>query len=157
MNVISTGLPDKLIICSAKNMMRTGSPISKTNISPPTPTELASIINWQASGILIKYLVASGWVTVTGPPFAICFSNRGTTLPVEFKTFPNLTTIKRVLDFVFKLCTISSANRFEAPIILEGLTALSVDIKTKLLTPFSLEIRAIDSVPNTLLETATLA
>jgi hypothetical protein len=44
-----------------------------------------------ASGILIKYLVTSGWVTVTGPPFSICSINSGITDPLLPRTFPKRT------------------------------------------------------------------
>ena len=40
----------------------------------------------------------SGWVTVTGPPFAICWRKIGITLPFEPRTLPNRTVTNRVLD-----------------------------------------------------------
>ena len=59
----------------------------------------------------------------------------GITDPLEPSTFPNRTATKSViLSSVFKPCIIISATRFEAPITLGGLTALSVDIITNLLT-----------------------
>ena len=39
----------------------------------------------------MKNLVISLCVTVTGPPFSICFKNSGITEPFDPKTFPNLT------------------------------------------------------------------
>ena len=57
----------------------------------------ASNTNWHASGIVIKYLVISGWVTVIGPPDSICFLNLGITEPLDPKTFPNLVVINFVL------------------------------------------------------------
>ena len=54
-----------------------------------------------ASGIVIKNLVMSLWVTVTGPPSFICFLNNGTTEPLLPKTFPNLTAAYSVLLVLF--------------------------------------------------------
>ena len=76
-----------------------------------------------------------------GPPLDICSLNIGTTDPEELSTLPNLTIENFVyedlaeLSFLFfsaYTCTIISANLFEAPIILVGLTALSVEIRTNL-------------------------
>ena len=61
----------------------TGSPILRTKISPPSDIAPAWITNSDASSDVIKYLLASGSVTVTGPPFFICFSNKGMTEPEE--------------------------------------------------------------------------
>ena len=47
----------------------------RINISPPSPIDPAWKTSWVASSIDIKYLVTSGCVTVTGPPFLICFLN----------------------------------------------------------------------------------
>ncbi len=44
----------------------------------------------------MKYRVISGWVTVKGPPRAICLRNVGITLPDEPSTFPKRTPQKRV-------------------------------------------------------------
>ena len=68
-----------------------------------------------------------------GPPSLICFLNNGTTDPCEPKTLPNLTVINLVLEFenLSLDWIIDSANFFVAPIALDGLTALSVDINTK--------------------------
>ena len=70
-----------------------------------------------------------------GPPSLICFLNFGITEPEDSNTFPNLTIEKLVLIFLICLCTDcmqSSESLLEAPIILVGLTALSLDIKTKI-------------------------
>ena len=48
----------------------------------------ASMTSWQASGMVMKKRVMSGWVTVTGPPLAICSRKRGITEPFEPRTFP---------------------------------------------------------------------
>ena len=45
----------------------------------------------------MKYLVMSGWVTVTGPPFSIWRRKIGITLPDEPSTLPKRTAQKRVL------------------------------------------------------------
>lgn len=42
----------------------------------------------------------SGWVTVTGPPFLICFLNNGITEPLDPNTLPNLTATYSVFDFL---------------------------------------------------------
>jgi hypothetical protein len=56
-------------------------------ISPPLPIAPASRTNWQASGMVIKYHNIR--LIVTGPPLAICLLNKGTTEPLEPKTFRN--------------------------------------------------------------------
>ena len=80
----------------------------------------------------------SGWVTVTGPPRAICSLNFGITLPLLPSTLPNRTAMKRVpaCSAASWLSTISAA-RLLAPITLVGLTALSVLISTKRWAPHS--------------------
>ena len=52
-------------------------------------------------------------------------------------------------------CTIISATRFEAPIVLEGFTALSVEINTKIFTPNALDRSATCLVPITLFRMAS--
>ena len=47
--------------------------------------------------MVIKYLVISLCVSVTGPPFAICLLNKGTTEPLLPSTLPNLTATNSVL------------------------------------------------------------
>ena len=95
----------------------------------------------------------SGWVSVTGPPAAICCSKAGTTEPDEPNTLPKRTMQKRVWQPVSaaKACKTSSAMRLLAPMVLVGRTALSVEIKTKVATPHSCAARAQASVPKTLL------
>ena len=87
---------------------------------------------------------------MTGPPSAICFLNSGITLPLLPKTFPNLTATYSVFEYLLNVCIIISQIRFDAPIILVGLTALSVEIKTNLCTPYLSAARAVLYVPNTL-------
>src|SRR5699024_4673923 len=80
---------------------------------------------------VIKYLVISGCVTVTGPPARICFVNKGITEPRLPSTLPNLTATNFVLDSCWlNDWTTISAIRFDAPIIFVGFTALSVDTST---------------------------
>ena len=38
----------------ARSTIWTGSPISSTNTSPPSPSEPARMISWTASGIVMK-------------------------------------------------------------------------------------------------------
>ncbi len=73
----------------------------------------------------------SGWVTVTGPPLRICSRNSGTTLPLLPRTFPKRTVANVVSLRAACARTTSSATRFDAPIMLIGLTALSVEIRMK--------------------------
>ena len=73
---------------------------------------------------------------VTGPPLAIWSLNIGTTLPLEPRTFPNLTDTNCVpLATAFMDCTTISATRLDTPIMLVGLTALSVEIIANLSAP----------------------
>ena len=88
--------PESLIKFSAKSLILTGSPISRTKISPPLASAPAVITSETASGIVIKYLIISGCVTVTGPPFLICSLKSGITEPFEPKTLPNLTATNSV-------------------------------------------------------------
>jgi len=63
--------PESVIIYSARSTIFTGAPMSSTNISPPFPMAPACKTSWEASGMVMKYRTMSGWVTVTGPPWAI--------------------------------------------------------------------------------------
>jgi hypothetical protein len=98
-----------------------------------------------------------GCVTVTGPPSAICFLKIGTALPRLPSTFPNRTETKTWSD-VARLdaaSTIISTMRLDAPITDVGLTALSVEMFTKCVTPY---LSAIDTrlrLPTMLLKTAS--
>ena len=99
----------------------------------------------------------SGWVTVTGPPLRICSRNSGTTEPDDSSTLPKRTIAKRVPFAVScSACSTSSAKRLDAPMMLVGLTALSVETSTKVSTPLSRAARAVRSVPRTLLQTPSM-
>ena len=63
-----------------------------------------------------------------GPPLWICFSKRGITDPVDPSTLPKRRILKFVLEFLLIIWIYFSQSLFVAPIIFEGLTALSVDI-----------------------------
>ena len=100
----------------------------------------------------------SGWVTVTGPPRAICSLNLGITLPLEPSTLPKRTAMKRVRGHSTASPEITiSAARLVAPITLVGLTALSVLTSTKRSTPASAAARAVRQVPSVLLRSAAQA
>ena len=102
----------------------------------------------------MKYLVTSGWVTVTGPPLAICSLNNGITEPDEPSTLPNRTLEKIVPLFrECKSCNTSSARRLVAPMIFVGLTALSVETRMKRFTFASIAASASTLVPKTLFST----
>ena len=78
----------------------------------------------------MKYRCMSGCVMVTGPPALIWRRKVGTTLPRLPSTLPKRTLTKlRPVDTAAR-CTNSSAIRFVAPMILDGLTALSLEIST---------------------------
>ena len=81
---------------SARSMIRTGSPISSTNTSPPWASEPARITSCTASGIVMKKRVMSGSVTVTGPPASIWRRKIGTTEPEELRTLPKRTDVYAV-------------------------------------------------------------
>ena len=99
----------------------------------------------------------SGWVTVTGPPSAICRSNSGETEPLEPSTLPNRTSEKRVPGAVGANAWMnSSAARLVAPITLVGFTALSVEMKVKALTPRLAAMVAQRRAPSTLVRIASL-
>ena len=80
--------------------------------------------------MVMKNRFMSGWVTYTGPPASICFLNSGTTLPRLPSTLPKRTMTKALPVALAAARTSRSATRFEAPIMLVGLTALSVEIRT---------------------------
>ena len=48
----------------ARSATRICSPMSRTNTSPPCPRTLACRTNWTDSGIVMKYRLISGCVTV---------------------------------------------------------------------------------------------
>ena len=77
--------------------------MSKIKTSPPLDICAACSTRFDASGIVIKYLVTFLSVTVTGPPLDICSKNKGITEPEELITFPKRTIENFVSgDFVFK-------------------------------------------------------
>ena len=100
----------------------------------------------------------SGWVTVTGPPRAICSLKRGITLPLEPSTLPKRTAMKRVCRLLRASALIAiSAARLVAPITLVGLTALSVLIKHEALDAGLGAGRAARQVPSVLFCSAASA
>src|SRR5687767_11431617 len=93
----------------------------------------------------------SGWVTVSGPPEAICALNFGTTEPLEASTLPNRTERSRIgllLDFPARLSSASSdwqyisAKRLVTPSTDTGSIALSVEIITIAAAPAAIEASA---------------
>ena len=86
------------IVDLAKSTIFTCSPISSMKTSPPLAYCPAWITKLDASEIVIKNLVTSLWVTVTGPPSDICFLKRGITDPEELITFPKR-TIQNLVEF----------------------------------------------------------
>ena len=124
--------------------------MSSTKISPPCAYSPACNTSATASGIVIKYLIIRLSVTVTGPPSSICFLNSGITLPLLPSTFPKRTATKSVSVCLFIICITISHRRLDAPMILVGLTALSVDISTNFFTLYSAAILESFNVPSTL-------
>ena len=94
----------------------------------------------------MKKRVMSGWVTVTGPPRAICSENRGITLPALPNTLPKRTRTNCV-PLPCRLWQTISASRFDAPITFVGLTALSVETNTNFSTLAPIAARASTHVP----------
>ena len=80
----------------------------------------------------------------TGPPRSICFLNVGTTLPRLPSTLPKRTTTNALPVACEAARTSVSAIRFEAPITLDGLTALSLEISTS--APRIRRARGVDDV-----------
>ncbi|GIS58619.1 MAG: hypothetical protein CM1200mP2_08440 [Planctomycetaceae bacterium] len=76
----------------------------------------------------------SGCVTVTGPPGRICDRKVGTTLPADLRTLPKRTIIIRVVEPEVIDWGYFSETSLVAPMMLEGSTALSVEISTNPLT-----------------------
>ncbi len=112
--------------------------------------------SWTASGIVMKYRVISGSVTVTGPPRSIWLRKIGTTLPDEPSTLPKRTETNRVSGWrPAALRTIDSAIDFEAPITVRGLTALSVEISTNRSAPATAAVSATTRVATALLRIAS--
>ena len=71
--------------------MRTGSPMSSTNISPALAMLAASMTSPTASSTVMKKRVTSGWVTVTGSPFSICSDSTDRNEPRLPSTLPKRT------------------------------------------------------------------
>ncbi|KZC02102.1 hypothetical protein AU375_01653 [Methylobacterium radiotolerans] len=98
----------------------------------------------------------SGWVTVTGPPRAICALNTGTTEPTEPSTLPKRTAISRVGWSGRAACAASrawatiSAKRLVTPSCETGSIALSVEIITSARAPAATAASATLIEPNTL-------
>ena len=99
----------------------------------------------------------SGWVTVTGPPRAICALNTGTTEPTEPSTLPKRTAISRVrVAGRIAACSASrawatiSAKRLVTPSCETGSIALSVEIITRARAPAATAASATLIEPNTL-------
>src|SRR4051812_50053199 len=81
---------------------------------------------------------------VTGPPRSIWLRKIGTTLPEEARTLPKRTVTKRVCGCLRPAAsTIHSAIALEAPITVRGLTALSVEIRTKRSHPDATAVSAV--------------
>ncbi|MDF2971111.1 MAG: hypothetical protein K0R61_1561 [Microvirga sp.] len=97
----------------------------------------------------------SGWVTVTGPPRAICALNFGTTEPTEPSTLPKRTAMVRVaplrpMNSASSACPYISARRLVAPSMETGSMALSVEIITMVSAPDSTAASATFTEPKTL-------
>lgn len=69
------------------------------------------------------------------PSILNLFLNNGITDPLDPNTFPKRTATNSVL-ISYQMIEQSFHIIFEAPIILVGLTALSVEIKINFLTPY---------------------
>src|SRR3984893_8693988 len=112
----------------------------------------------QASRMVMKYRTISGWVTVTGPPASIWALNFGTTEPLEARTLPKRTAIRRMggLPPLVLMRTASSAwqyisaRRLVAPSTETGSIALSVEIITMASAPAFNAASATLTDPNTL-------
>ena len=99
---------------SAKNITVTVKEVQPSDPVEDEPTDIKSVlkrvektivkVNYKtgkttltASGIVIKYLMISLCVTVTGPPSFICCLKRGITEPLEPRTLPKRTATNLVL------------------------------------------------------------
>ena len=95
----------------------------------------------------------SGCVTVNGPPRSNWRRNSGTTDPVLPSTLPNRTVTYRIPSAVAvrsSACTYISASRLLAPMMLEGFTALSVEMNTICIAPAARAASATMRVPTAL-------
>ena len=139
----------------ARSMILTGSPMSRTKISPRPPIEPAWMTSDTASGVVMKKRVISGCVTVTGPPLAIWRLKIRITDPAESSTFPKRTATKRVDTSCREpyASTIHSQSAFDCPYTACAFSALSVEISTKRRAPNSTATSATTFVASTLLRT----
>src|SRR4051794_34797722 len=135
--------------------MRTGSPMSSTIAWPSPPMAPAWITSCTASSMVMKYRVTSGWVTVRGPPRSIWARKAVSTDPRLPSTLPKRTLRYRPGWRWPKDDVRASAMRFEDPSTLALLAALSVEMLTKWLTPAAAAASSTDSVPQTLLFSAS--
>src|SRR5271157_4077721 len=92
---------------------------------------------------------------VSGPPRSSWRWNSGTTEPVLPSTLPNRTVMQRIPPCVARAAMSSpwqyiSASRLEAPITLDGFTALSVEISTIAVAPAARAASATCLVPTAL-------
>jgi hypothetical protein len=97
----------------------------------------------------------SGWVTVTGPPRAICSRKIWITEPAEPRTLPKRTARSGCREAPVQVLDHQLGQRFVAPITELGRTALSVEIRTNASTPCSPASRPRDLGARTLLRTAS--
>ena len=132
--------------------MRTGSPMSSQNTSPPSPICAAFITSDAASSPVMKKRVASGSVSGTGRPRSTQRSMISTTLPLLPRMLPKRVTmvLKRGVE---RSSVTSSANRLLAPITLRDSAALSDEMKTKR-APTSRAALSACTVPSTLVRAA---
>jgi hypothetical protein len=139
-------------------MIFTGSPMSSTKISPRPPMAPAWTTSDTASGMVMKYRVISGCVTVTGPPRAIWRRKIVITLPAEPSTLPKRTATKRVEMSLRwpKASMTHSQIALHWPYTARGFSALSVETSTKRRAPNSTATSAITFVASTLLRTASI-
>ena len=92
---------------------------------------------------------------VSGPPRSICCLKIGTTLPRLPSTLPNRTTTNARSCVRAARCTICSATRLLAPMMLPGETALSDEISTKRAVPTRTAASRRRAVPMMLFVTAS--
>ncbi len=146
---MGTSRPLAAIIRRARSAIATGSPGSGTSTPRAPSLSTASASNATTSCSVKKYRRAAGCVTVTGPPRAICSANSGATLPGDPITFTSRTAVVPGCASMA-----NSAIRFDAPMMLCGATALSVEMRIILRTPYSAAIRASRHVPTAFVSTA---
>ena len=109
-----------------------------TNTSPPRARKTASITSDTACAKVMMNRDMSGWVSVTGPPPAICCRKTWITDPLEPRTLPNRHAARIVRPL--RLCMLAAVTRrsaisLEVPMTLVGLTALSDEVSRNRSTP----------------------